>query len=159
MTENKNSKEKLEKDLVDLHERITELQKLEIERERAENAVKKAEEKIHNLFGKTKDTIVIIQDRLIKFVNPSATGLLGYTPDELMGTSFAQYVHPDELPRLAKYYLHRIAGEEVPNIYQTVLKHKDGSDVPIEIKASVVQYQGKLADFAIIRKLTEGYEE
>lgn len=39
MTKNKNSQEKLEKDLVDLHERITELQKIEIEREWAEEVV------------------------------------------------------------------------------------------------------------------------
>jgi PAS domain S-box-containing protein len=56
---------------------------------------------------------------------------------------------------LAKYYLRRIAGEDVPNIYKTVIRHKNGSDVPIEIKASVVQYQGRLADFAIVRKATE----
>jgi len=159
MVNNESSKEKLEKDLMDLHERITELQKLEIERERAENTVRKTEEKIHKLFGQTKETITIIQDRLIKFVNPAVTGLLGYSPEELTGTSFAHYIHQDELPRLAKYYLQRIAGEEVPNIYNTVIKHKDGSDVPIEIKASVVQYQGRLADFAIVRKITEDIEE
>lgn len=159
MTENENLKEKLEKDLMDLHERITELQKLEIERERAEYAVKKTEEKIHKLFDQKDETITIIQDRLIKFVNPAVTGLLGYSPEELTGTSFAHYIHPDELPKLAKYYLQRIAGEEVPNIYNTIIKHKDGSNVPIEIKASVVQFQGRLADFAIVRKITEDIEE
>ncbi len=155
MTNNENSKEKLEKDLMDLHERITELQQLEIERERAEEAVKKTEDKIHTLFDSAKETIVIIQDRLVKFINPAVTGLIGYTPEELAGTSFAQYIHPDELPKLAKYYLQRIAGEDVPNVYNTTIKHKDGSDIPIEIKAAVIQYQGRLADFAIVRRLTK----
>jgi PAS domain S-box-containing protein len=159
MTKNGNSKVKLEKDLMDLHERITELQQLEIEWERTLNAVKKTEEKIHKLFGKTKETIVIIQDRLIKFINPAVTELIGYTPEELTGTSFAHYIHPDELPKLAKYYLQRIAGEEVPNIYNTIIKHKDGSDVHIEIKASVVQYQGRLADLAIVRRIMEDFEK
>jgi PAS domain S-box-containing protein len=156
MANNKDSKEKLERDLMDLHERITELQQLEIERERAEKAVKKTEDKIHTLFGNAKETIVIIQDRLIKFINPAVAELLGQTPEELTGTSFAQYIHPDELPKLAKYYLQRIAGEDVPNVYKTIIKHKDGSDIPIEIKAAVIQYQGRLADFAIVRKLAEG---
>jgi hypothetical protein len=76
------------------------------------------------------------------------------------GTSFAHYIHPDELPKLAKYYLQRIAGKEVPNnIYNTIIKHKDGSDIPIEIKASVVQYQGRQADFAIVRKIMEDFEK
>jgi len=155
MTKNDIEQDKLEKDLMDLHERITELQQLDIEREGAKEAVKKTEEKIRNLFGKTKETIVIVQDRLIKFINPAVKELIGYTPEELTGTSFAHYIHPDELPKLAKYYLQRIAGNDVPNVYNTIIKHKDGSDIPIEIKAAVVPFQGRLADFAIVRRAIE----
>jgi PAS domain S-box-containing protein len=155
MNENDKSKEQQLDELMELHERITELQKLEFERERIENDLRKIDEKIHNLFHNAKGVITIIQDRQIKYVNPQVTELIGYTPDEVVGTSFSHYIHPDELPKLAKYYLRRIAGEDVPNIYKTVIRHKNGSDVPIEIKASVVQYQGRLADFAIVRKIAE----
>jgi PAS domain S-box-containing protein len=152
MDENSKPKEQQLEELMELHQRITELQKLEFERELAENKLRKIEEKIHKMFDKAKEVITIIQDRQIKYVNPFVAELIGYTPEELIGASFAHYIHPDELPRLAKYYLQRIAGEDVPNVYTTVIKHKDGSDVPIEIKASVIQYQGRLADFAIVRK-------
>ena len=155
MNENNKSKEQQLEELMELHQRITELQKLEIERELAEKKLRKIEDKIHKLFNKAKEVITIIQDRQIKYVNPFVAELIGYTPEELIGASFAHYIHPDELPRLAKYYLQRIAGEDVPNIYTTVIKHKDGSAVPIEIKASVIQYQGRLADFAIVRKVVE----
>jgi len=155
MTKNDKEQDKLEKDLMDLHERITELQQLDIERERAKEAVKKTEEKIRNLFGNTREAIVIVQDRLIKYANPAVKELIGYTAEELTGTSFAHYIHPDELPKLAKYYLQRIAGEDVPNVYNTILKHKNGSDIPAEIKAAVVPFQGKLVDFAIVRRVTE----
>ena len=155
MNENNKSKEQQLEELMELHQRITELQKLEIERELAEKKLRKIEDKIHKLFNKAKEIITIIQDRQIKYVNPFVAELIGYAPEEVVGTSFAHYIHPDELPRLAKYYLQRIAGEDVPNIYTTVIKHKDGSDVPIEIKASVIQYQGRLADFAIVRKVAK----
>ncbi len=155
MDENNKSKEQQLEELMELHQRITELQKLEIERELAEKKLRKIEDKIHKMFNKAKEVITIIQDRQIKYVNPFVAELIGYTPEELIGASFAHYIHPDELPRLAKYYLQRIAGEDVPNVYTTVIKHKDGSDVPIEIKASVIQYQGRLADFAIVRKVVE----
>jgi PAS domain S-box-containing protein len=155
MNKNDEAKERELDELMELHERITELQKLEIERERTENNLRKIDEKIHKLFHKAKEVITIIQDRQIKYVNPYVSELIGHTPEEIVGTSFAHYIHPDELPKLAKYYLRRIAGEDVPNIYTTVIMHKDGSDVPIEIKASVVHYQGRLADFAIVRKVAE----
>jgi PAS domain S-box-containing protein len=140
---------------MELHQRITELDKLEIERNRAENNLRKVDEKINKTFDKADEVITIVQDRQIIYVNSSIEELIGYTPKEMIGTSFAHHIHPDELPRLAKYYLQRIAGEDVPNIYETVIKHKDGSDIPIEIKASVVQYRGRAADLAIVRKVAK----
>ena len=140
-------------ELMELHHRIIELDKLEIERKRAENNLREIEDKIHKLFDKAEGVITIIQDRLIKYVNPGIEELIGHTPEEVIGTSFAHYVAPDVLPELANYYLKRIAGEDIPNVYQTVIKHKDGSDVPIEIKASVVKYKGRSADLAIVRKV------
>jgi PAS domain S-box-containing protein len=150
-----NSKENIHTELMELHQRITELDKLEIERKRAENNLRKVEEKVQRTFNKVDEVITIIQDRQIIFVNSSIEALIGYTPEEIIGTSFAHHIHPDELPRLAKYYLQRIAGEDVPNIYETVIKHKDGSYIHIEIKASVVQYRGRVADLAIIRKVAK----
>jgi PAS domain S-box-containing protein len=155
MKDETKSKENIHTELMELHQRITELDKLEIERKRAENNLRKVEEKVHKTFDKADEVITIIQDRQIIYVNSSIEELVGYTPEEMIGTSFAHHIHPDELPRLAKYYLQRIAGEDVPNIYETVIKHKDGSDIPIEIKASVVQYQGKVADLAIVRKVAK----
>lgn len=147
------SKENLHKELMELHQRITEMDQLEIERRRTKTELKKVEEKIHRIFAEEKKTITIVQDRIVKYVNPHVEDLIGYTSEEVIGSPFAQYVHPDELPRLANYYRQRLAGEEVPNIYNTVLMHKNGSEVHIEIKASLVQYQDQQADFAIIRKI------
>lgn len=141
------------KELVELHKHISELEKLEVERKRTEKELKEIEEKIHNLFNDKAEGIIIVQDRLIKYANPCAAELLGYNPVEVTGTSFAHYVHPDELPKLAKYYLKRIAGEDAPPVYETIVKHKNGSDVSIRIKASVINYQGRLADFIAIKKL------
>ena len=153
MKDETKSKENILAELMELHQRITEIDQLEIERKRVEEKLKKVEEKIHKMFDKAEGVITIIQDRQIKYVNPYVEELIGYTPEELIGTSFAHYIHPDELPKLAKFYLQRIAGEDVPNVYETIIKHKDGSNVPIEIKASVVQYHKRLADLAIVRKV------
>ena len=155
MKDKTKSKENIHTELMELHQRITELDKLEIERKRAENNMRKVEEKVHKMFNKADEVIAIVQDRQIIFVNSSIEELIGYTPEEVIGTAFAHLIHPDGLPKLAKYYLQRIAGEDVPNIYETVVKHKDGSDIPIEIKASVVQYRGRAADLAIVRKVAK----
>lgn len=138
---------------MELHQRITELDQLEIERKRKKEQLKMIEEKIHEIFDKEKRTVTIVQERQVRYVNPQVEELIGYSVEEVLGSSFAQYIHLDELPKVAKYYRERIAGADVPTIYTTVLKHKNGSDVPVEIKASVIQFQDKTADFAIIKKI------
>jgi len=158
MNKDDRSKELQQKKLVELHERIAELEKLENTRTKTNNELRKIDEKIKNLFEEKEDTIAIIQDRIIKYINPSVTQLMGYAPEEMIDTSFADYIHPDELPRTAKYYIQRIAGEDVPPIYQTTVKHKDGSEVYVELKASIITYQGKLADFVIATKIDKQQE-
>ena len=158
MNKNDQSKEQQQKLLIDLHERIAELEKLEDTRTKTNNELRKIDEKIKTLFEGEEDTIAIIQDRIIKYINPSVTQLMGYAPEEMIDTSFANYIHPDELPKVAKYYIQRIAGEDVPPIYQTRVRHKDGSDVYVELKASVITFKGQLADFAVATKIDKQQE-
>jgi two-component system sensor histidine kinase DctS len=152
MKNDNNSDERHLDELMELHERITDLQKLESERKQAEDLLRESEEKIHRMFDDADAVITIVENRLIKYVNPQVKKLLGYAPDEIIGAAFAHYVHPDELPKLAKIYQQRLAGDDIPNVYETVLKHKNGADVPVEIKAAIVQFEGKIVDFAIVRK-------
>ena len=153
MNKGDHSNEQQQKKMLEFHERIAELEKLESTRRETNNELRKIEDKIQQLFEDEENTIAIIQDRMVKYINPSVTQLIGYNPEEMIGTSFADYIHPDELPKVASYYIRRIAGEDVPPIYRTIIRHKNGSSVHIEMKASVITYQGKLADFVIAEKI------
>jgi PAS domain S-box-containing protein len=149
------SEEKYQKQLFKLNRRITELEKMEIARQRAEAELRRIEEIYFSFFKQSKDPLVLIQDRLVRFVSPPMPKLLGYTPEEVINAPFASFVPPDELPRLVEYYLQRIAGKDVPPIYRMVLKHRNGQDVHVEISAGVVTHRGMPADFIIIKKLAE----
>jgi len=81
--------------------------------------------------------------------------LIGYNHNNLLETSFANYVHLDELPKLVKYYLQRLAGDEVPIVYETRVKHKNRNNIYVEIKAGVIPYQGRSANFIVIKKLAK----
>ena len=63
------------------------------------------------------------------------------------------YMHPDELPKIAKYYVQRLEGEDIPSSYETVARHKNGSDVHLEIQASIITYVGNPALFAIFKPI------
>ena len=91
----------------------------------------------------------------IRLITSNLAELLGYTPKEMINTLIIHYLHHDELPRLIKYYMKRMAGEDVPTVYKTILKHKDGSDIFVEINAGIIPYRGNPADFAIVKCLTK----
>jgi PAS domain S-box-containing protein len=73
----------------------------------------------------------------IRYMSPSAVRVLGYTPEEMVGTTSAEYVHPDDLQtafrelerQLSKPGLHPVAVE-------TRVRHKDGSWRHLESIAS-----------------------
>jgi PAS domain S-box-containing protein len=101
------------------------------------------------------DGIAIIQDSLLKYVNPSLSEMSGYSPEELLNTSFANYIVTDELNQIVPHYRQRISGKAVPKVYETIMKHKDGRKFHAEVNASLITYRGKPADLVIIRNITE----
>ena len=125
------------------------------ERRRAEKALRESEEKYRNLVERANDGIAIIQDTLIKYINPRLAEICGYTFDEVTGKPFNAYIYPDEIPKVVDHYQRRLAGEEIPSIYETALRHRNGSKIDIEFNASVITYQEKPTGFVIVRDLTE----
>jgi len=81
--------------------------------------------------------------------------MLGSTVEEFIGAPFTDYVHPDEISNLYDHYTKRMAGEDIPSVYETVLKHKDGGDVYVEINAGLIKYNGQPANLVIVRDVTE----
>jgi PAS domain S-box-containing protein len=141
---------KLEKDLLDLHERIVTLEKIEIERQRTGKPHWKTEKEYRSFFKLAKEGMAIVQDGIVVCANSSISQIVGYSAEELIGTPFNQYIHPDELPKVTEYYKERIAGKEAPIIYKLRVMHKDGSEIEIETKMGIITYNEKPADFAMV---------
>jgi len=151
---NNDREERNQKKLLELHGIIIALEKLEILRQKSIFNSAEMENACRDLLLQSKNPILIIQDRKIVCLSPSLAKLLDYTLQEMLNTSFASYVHPEELFRLVGYYLRRISGEEAPSIYNSILKRRDGKNVRVEIMAGIFPYNEKPADLVIIKELT-----
>jgi PAS domain S-box-containing protein len=126
-----------------------------IEREQVEEALRDSEEKFRSVVERARDGISIIRDAKSVYVNPSLAEALGYSIDEILGTLFNGYIDPDELDKVEERYHKRMAGEDVPSIYDTVLLRKDGSKMHVELNAGVLTYEGNPCDLVLIRDITE----
>jgi PAS domain S-box-containing protein len=125
------------------------------ERREAETALRESEAKYSALVEETTDIIVIFQEGVIRFINRASKDLIGYRPDELIGKGFQDLVAPEFLNLVAERYKARMGGKKVPKIYELIVMKKDKTKVPVEVNASLIDYQGKPADLVIIRDITE----
>ena len=124
-------------------------------RKKVEKELKESEEKYRNVVEQASDGIVIIQDLVIKYANPRAFNILGYDLTGMIGTLMTDYVHPDELPKLVEYYNRRIAGKDTPSAYESVLLHKDGRKIDVELGGRTITYQEKPADMIMVHDISE----
>lgn len=121
----------------------------------SELQLKESEEKYRNLVERANDGMTIIQDRLLKFVNPSLAKIIGYSVDEILNTPFMNYVHSSVRDELVNRYKQRMSGKTVPPVYESILVKKDGNLVEVEINAGLITFQDKPADFVIVRDISE----
>jgi PAS domain S-box-containing protein len=155
MKDARKSKKHLINKSEELRQHIAELETLEAEHERGQEALRESEEKYRALVEQANDGILIVQDGAIKFANRRLAEANGRTVEELLNTNFLDYVHPNEVPVVANRYHRRLAGEDAEQVYETVLLHKEGHEIPVEINAGTITYQGSPAVFAFVRDHTE----
>jgi PAS domain S-box-containing protein len=129
-----------------------------IERKQAEEAFVESEEKYRHLFDLAPDNIVVIDLKgKIVACNSAITELTGYSKDDFIGKGFAklQAVHVSDIPRYMKILSSLIKGNKAKP-FEISYKHKDGSLVWGEVRASVFKRNGKKKGIqTVIRDITE----
>ena len=155
MKDEQKTKQQLVAELAGMRQRVAKLEELETERKRMEEVLRESEAKYSALVENSRDGIVILQDGVMKFVNTASLEIVGYTPEELLGIDFLKVVTPEDREMVMKRYADRMAGKEVPSIYEIALIRKDGITVPVEVNATFINYEGRPADLVVIRDITE----
>lgn len=152
MDTNKLFSDKYGKDLMELHKLMVELEQIDIVRQRSGKPHWKSEKEYRDFFAKQTKAVAIVQNGVFVRANTQISETIGCSPEEIIGSSFGQYLHPSERQRVQKNYENRIEGKEAPIIYKTIAQHKDGRSIYVMIKAGTVTYWEKPAIFFITQK-------
>jgi PAS domain S-box-containing protein len=89
------------------------------------------------------------------FVSDTAAQLLGYSAEELIGSSTFLTFAPEELERMRALGEKWRGGEAIPYFLETVILRKDGTRVPIEVAYTIVDLEEKKASVAFLRDISE----
>lgn len=126
------------------------------EHNKTEEELKQSEEKYRKLVENVQDSIFIVQDAKICFVNEAFARMTGYTVDEIIGMDFRKLCAPEDLKLVADRYFRRQAGEVVPSKYEFRMLHKDGKTrVFVNVNVGLINYKGKVASIGTLRDITK----
>ena len=93
------------------------------ERRRVEQALRASEEKYRDLVENINDIIYAVDESgVITYISPVVEPLSGYRPSELIGRSFTELIHPEEMPHLLESFQRTLSGALEPHEYRVLTK-------------------------------------
>jgi len=124
-------------------------------RKLTEEALRKNEEKYRLLVENANDAILIIQDERIKFFNPVALKLMGYTANEFLDMSFKVFIHPQDRAKVVDRYRKRIKGKDAISTYNCRVISKQQKTIWAQVNAIRTLWEEKEATLTFLRDITQ----
>jgi PAS domain S-box-containing protein len=98
------------------------------ERRAAEQALRESEARFRGLIENSLDvTSILAADASIRYASPSWEHVLGYSPEEIVGTNAFDYVHPDDRALISELFLRASRAPGATETNEIRVRHKDGS--------------------------------
>jgi PAS domain S-box-containing protein len=130
-----------------------------IERRRAEEALRRSEERQGRLIQQTFDIILETDEfGFIKNISPQSEQLFGAKPEDMNGKHIQDFIKESDRERVAGLF-QRALSEGSPGAIEFLGKGKDGQEVHCELKYVLEESGGKIIGFfGVIRDLTEWHK-
>lgn len=98
------------------------------DRKAAEEAVHQSEARFRSLVQHAPDVIAVLDaDGTIRYQSPAVRTVLGYAPEELIGTNAFSLAHPDDVPRAQSLFTELLRQPASSVRSEIRFRHQDGS--------------------------------
>lgn len=112
-------------------------------------------EKIYStLVENINDVVILVQDEVIKYVNPAVSIITDLTSEDVIGKSMLDFIAPEFREIVKNHYIKRLQGEEVENRYEFSIIGRQGKILPVENNSSFVIFEGRPATISILRDIS-----
>lgn len=108
------------------------------------------------IFNVSRDGMAVEMDEKIIYVNDAFVKLYGYdSPSELIGQNISIIQSAETDAMMREFGERRLKGEPVPGVYEAKGKCKDGSEIDIEVTATVFEQNGTKYIIDVNRNISE----
>lgn len=125
-------------------------------RKLAEEKLRESEERYRQLLEFSPIGIAVHADRKVVFTNPAGAAIIGASdPAEMVGKPITEIIHPDDQAKTMERLQRLLAGET--GLYPTEDRYirLDGQEVPVEVIAVPLNYNGQPAIQVIVQDITK----
>lgn len=135
---------------------ISDLMTSDLERRWTEEAYRESRERYKTLMDNLSDAVMEISfDTDIIYCSPQTEEIFGYSPQEVIGRSYVDFIHPEDIERCMELLGQMIEKRRISNfIYRTI--HKDGGVKHISASAKLVKGKdGEITIVGVLRDVTD----
>jgi two-component system cell cycle sensor histidine kinase/response regulator CckA len=101
----------------------------------AQDALRQSREYYRNILENAFEGVAILDDRgAIRYENSAGVRIIGYTSEELIGTSVFDFVHPEDAPDAAETLSQILQNPDQPLVNEFRVQHKNGSWRVLEVR-------------------------
>ena len=158
MEDQDKTKEQLVNELAELHQRIADLEKLEVKRKRTEEALRKSEERYRTILDNIEDGYFEVDIAgNFTFFNGFLCRMLGYSIDEMMGMNNRQYMDKENAQKIYQAFNQVYKTGEPCKLLDWEIIRKDGTKIFHESSVSLLRdSKGERIGFrGIVRDITD----
>jgi PAS domain S-box-containing protein len=126
------------------------------ERENAIRALRHSEEQFRTIIENVSDLITIIDtDGVLRYATPSTQTMIGRAPEEVIGRSFFELIHPDDVDHAAST-LGRDDGNGSEKVVEMRFQHSNGTPRIAEVVSKNLTRNGRVTGvIATTRDITD----
>ncbi len=134
------------------------------ERRQAEEALRESEKKYRDLVENISEVIYAAdKDGVITYISPAVESFIGYSPSEIMGRSFAEFIYQEDLPRVRESFQRILSGYVKASEYRYLTRSGElrwvrASSRPAFAGDRVIGLQGVLTDITERKRAEEERE-
>jgi len=120
----------------------------------AERSLRESEEKYRLLVTNADEAIFIIQDELVKFPNPKAMEMGGYSLEELANIPFTNLIYIEDRDMVARWYQNLLKGQRLTETQPFRILNKMGNVIWVKLASAPIIWEKKPGILCFLKDIT-----